>query len=131
MSVKFPFKKIKILMHCIKLIMFILFIFLIPLLFLYWLGRNLYFWFLNKFNLDRSIDKIKITEIDEQCSLAIEELNKIENKDWIKKYALLFHSVYIQHTGPSPNHILNTYRGKEYKNITKFVNEFRKTRTIN
>jgi hypothetical protein len=124
MSVKFLFEKMKILMICIKLIMFILFIFLIPLLFLYWLGRNLYFLFLNKFNLDRSSDKIKITKFDQQCSNAIAELNKIDNKDWIKKYAILFHSVYVHHTGPAPNYILNKYRGVEYNNITEFVNEY-------
>ena len=81
---------------------------------------------MNKFNLDRSTDKIKITEIDQQCLNAIEELNIIDNRDWIKKYTILFHSVYIQHTAPSPNYTLNTYRGIEYKNITQFVNEFKK-----
>ena len=97
-----------------------------PLLLLYWLWMILYNWFLNKFNLDRSADKIKITEIDQQCLNAIEELNNIYNRDWIKKYTILFHSVYIQHTALSPNYTLNTYRGIEYKNITQFVNEFKK-----
>ena len=97
-----------------------------PLLLLYWLWMRLYNWFLNKFNLDRSPDKIKISEIDQQCLNAIEELNIINNRDWIKKYTILFHSVYIQHTAPSPNYTLNTYRGIEYKNITQFVNEFKK-----
>lgn len=87
---------------------------------------NLHNWFLNKFNLDRSIAKMKITQTDQQCLIAIEELNKIDNKDWLNKYTLLFHSVYVQHTAPSPNFTLNTYRGIEYKNITEFVNEYRK-----
>ena len=108
------------------MILYILFIILMPLLLLYWLWMRLYNWFLNKFNLDRSTDKIKITEIDQHCLNAIVELNIIDNRDWIKKYTILFHSVYIQHTAPSPNYILNTYRGIEYKNITQFVNEFKK-----
>lgn len=126
MRVKLSITRTTLLMICFNVILYILFIILIPLLLIYWLWMNLYNWFLNKFNLDRGIDKIKITEIDQQCLNAIEELNKAENKDWLKKYTLLFHSVYIQHTAPSPNYILNTYRGIEYKKITEFVNEYRK-----
>ena len=121
---KLSITRTTLLMFCFNMILYILFIILLPLLLLYWLWVNLYNWYLSKFNLDRSSDKIKITEIDQQCLNAIEELNNIDNRDWIKKYTILFHSVYIQHTGPSPNHILNTYRGKEYTNITKFVKQF-------
>ena len=126
MRFKLSITRTTLLMICFNVILYILFIILIPLLLIYWLWMNLYNWFLNKFNLDRGIDTIKITEIDQQCLDAIEELNKAENKDWLKKYTLLFHSVYIQHTAPSPNYILNTYRGIEYKKITEFVNEYRK-----
>ena len=108
------------------MILYILFIILMPLLLLYWLLMNLYNWYLNKFNLDRSIGKMKITQTDQQCLIAIEELNKTDKKEWLKKYTLLFHSVYVQHTAPSPDYTLNTYRGIEYKNITQFVYEFKK-----
>lgn len=124
MRFKLSITRTTLLMICFNMFLYNLFIILIPLLLLYWLSMSVYNWFLNKFNLDRSADKIRITEIDQQCLNAIEELNKVNNKDWLKKYTLLFHAVYIQHTGPSRNHILNTYRGKEYTNITKFVNQF-------
>ena len=97
-----------------------------PIILLNWFVISVNNLFLNKFDLDRSAEKIKISEINQQCLNAIDELNTIDNKDWIKKYAILFHSVYIQHTAPSPNYTLNTYRGIEYKNITEFVNEYRK-----
>ena len=126
MNFKTPNIKAKIILNILKLIFYALFIILIPILLLFWFGVNLYNWFLNKFNLDRSIGKMKITQTDLQCLIAFEELNKIDNKEWLKKYSLLFHSVYIQHTAPSPNFTLNTYRGIEYKNITEFVNEYRK-----
>lgn len=112
--------------YCFRVLSTMLLIILLPLFFIYWLCVNLFYWFINKFNLDRSSEKIRITELDQQCLIAIGELYKLEKRDWINKYALLFYTVNIQHTGPSPNNILNRYRGKEYTHITQFVNEYTK-----
>lgn len=130
MIFKSPNTKSKLKLNILKLFFHALFIILIPILLFCWFWVNLYNWLLNKTNLDRSVDKMKITQTDQQCLSAIKELNKIDNKDWLNKYTLLFHSVYVQHTAPSPNYILNMHRGKEYKNITQFVYKFRKIKNL-
>ena len=126
MRFKTPITKAKIILNIFLLFSYVLLIILTPILVLFWFWMNLYNWLLNKTNLDRSADKMKIIQTDQQCLNAIEELYKIDKKEWLKKYTLLFHSVFVQHTAPSPNYILNTYRGKEYKHITQFVHKFRK-----
>ena len=119
-------KKNTILTYCFRVLSTMLLIILLPLFFIYWLCVNLFYWFINKFNLDRSSGKIRITEHDQQCLIAIGELNKLEIKDWINKYDFLYCTVYVQSTCPSNNYIKNTYRGIEYTHITQFVNEYTK-----
>ena len=51
-----------------------------PIILLNWFVISVNNWFLNKFDLDRSAEKIKISEINQQCLNAIDELNTKINR---------------------------------------------------